>query len=64
MENFSKLAGEYSILNTDKVHELEARYWNCDASKVFSELNDTIKYTLPEAGVKETADWYLANKWI
>ena len=63
MENFSKLIGEYSILNTDKVHELEARYWNCDASKVSTELNYAIQYTLEE-GVKETADWYQTHKWI
>ena len=63
MENFSKLIGEYSILNTGKVHELEARYWNCDASKISTELNYAIQYTLEE-GVKETADWYQTHKWI
>lgn len=63
MENISRLMGDYSILNTDKVNELQARYWNCDSTKILSELNYNIQYDLP-TGVAETTQWYKDNKWI
>lgn len=62
-ENISRLSGNYSILNTDKVSELEARYWNCDASKFKKELGYEIQYNLEEA-IKESVIWYRQNKWL
>lgn len=62
-ENISRFTGNYSILNTDKVSELEARYWNCDATKFKKELDYEIQYNLEDA-IKESVMWYRQNKWL
>ena len=62
-ENVSKLTGNYSILNTDKVSELEARSWNCDATKYKNELGYEIEYNLEKAIIESVA-WYKQNKWL
>ena len=50
-------------LNREKLNELTARNWHCDTEPLQSELGFTPEYSLDQA-VKESVEWYRANKWL
>lgn len=62
-EFVSKATGSMSILNKDKLNELTAVNWQCDISNLQSDISFTPKFLL-DAGMRETIEWYRAEKWI
>lgn len=62
-EVVSKLTSAYPIVNSDKYHELSARSWNCYSDDLWKDLSLQPEYDLA-AGVNETTQWYIDNKWI
>ena len=52
-----------SILNLDKVKELESINWMCDIEPLVNEINYIPSYNLSK-GVNETIDWYKETKWL
>lgn len=60
---FSKISGKASILSLDKYKEIKMNHWVCSSEKAMRELGFKPPYGLKK-GIKETADWYLANGWL
>lgn len=52
-----------SPLGRDKVHELEAKFWIGDSSLARKELSWEPRWNFPD-GLRETIEWYRANKWL
>ncbi|MES2830014.1 MAG: NAD(P)-dependent oxidoreductase [Bacteroidota bacterium] len=50
-------------LNKEKMAELTAINWACDIEDAVRDLQFKPEFDL-EKGIKETTDWYLANKWL
>jgi nucleoside-diphosphate-sugar epimerase len=59
-EKFGKKA---SILNRDKLRELNHSHWICDISKAEREIGFIPRVTIKE-GLKWTADWYRIHQWL
>lgn len=51
------------LLNRDKLNELTAENWDCNIEKIRQDLGYRPAYDL-EKGIRETLDWYIANKWF
>ena len=51
------------LLNRDKLNELTAENWDCNIEKIRQDLGYRPVYDL-EKGIRETLDWYTANKWF
>ncbi|UPK71988.1 NAD-dependent epimerase/dehydratase family protein [Chitinophaga filiformis] len=51
------------LLNRDKLNELTAENWDCNIEKIRQDLGYRPAYDL-EKGIRETLDWYTANKWF
>lgn len=60
---FLKIKGINSNYNRNNNFEMIHSFWICDPSKAIRELGFKAKVKLAE-GIKRTADWYKANKWI
>lgn len=58
-----KIKGINSNYNRHNNFEMTQKYWICDPSKAMKELGFKAKVKLAK-GVKITADWYKANKWL
>jgi nucleoside-diphosphate-sugar epimerase len=52
-----------SPLNRDKIPELAASNWHCDATPLLQELKFTPTYDLYQ-GMNQTIQWYKAHGWI
>ncbi|MFH1231635.1 MAG: NAD(P)-dependent oxidoreductase [Planctomycetota bacterium] len=63
-EGFYYLLGlEPTMINSQKALELSQDYWTCQTKKIKMSIGFQTSVSL-EAGVQETADCYLKNKWI
>jgi len=58
-----KLGKESSIINRDKLKELNCFHWVCNSSKAEKDFRFTPKVTIKE-GIKWTADWYRIHQWL
>ena len=63
METVGGWFGKFPTLNRDKYNILSARNWKCDTSKLKEDLGFEPQYNL-ERGLKESIEWYRANKWL
>jgi UDP-glucose 4-epimerase len=63
VEKLAGIAGKYPVLNKDKVAELSAKSWECDAQSAHNAFGFTPKYDL-KSGVQETVDWYREIRWL
>jgi nucleoside-diphosphate-sugar epimerase len=52
-----------SIINRDKLRELNCVHWTCDSSKAAKDFKFVPKVTIKE-GIKWTADWYRIHQWL
>lgn len=52
-----------SIINRDKLKELNYFHWTCDSSKAAKDFRFIPKVTIKE-GIKWTADWYRIHQWL
>ncbi len=52
-----------SILNDEKIKELECTNWRCDSSSLFEKLNFKPDFPL-EKGIIETINWYKNVGWL
>lgn len=62
-EFFAKWSEKTPTLNIDKLNEITAKSWNCDAEPLILETGYHPKYKL-EKGIAETIKWYRENKWL
>lgn len=62
-ELYSKLTGNLSQLNLEKIKELRCTNWVCDSNEFYQDIGIEPMYSL-EAGVRETIDWYKENNWL
>ena len=58
-----RLQGESSIINRDKVKELNCFHWVCDSSRAEKDFRFAPRVTIKE-GIKWTADWYRIHQWL
>ena len=63
VETSGKILHKASIINRDKVNELEQLNWKCDSTKIKSMIGFNAKLKL-ESGIKDTIDWYKKNDWL
>ncbi len=59
----SRMRGQSTILNRQKMKELREQYWTVSNQKMKKELGFWPKLTLEE-GLKITLDWYRGYKWL
>ncbi|MEK7447861.1 MAG: NAD(P)-dependent oxidoreductase [Planctomycetota bacterium] len=62
-EYFSRLKGRATIFNRQKAREIAQHFWVCDTGRVQQELGFKTRVSLKN-GLKQTAEWYLSNKWL
>ncbi len=62
-ELWARLRKRAPLLGWDKLHEMKAIAWTCDAKRAREELGFSIQRTLEE-GLAETAAWYRAEGWL
>ncbi|MBK8700038.1 MAG: NAD(P)-dependent oxidoreductase [Saprospiraceae bacterium] len=62
-EWIGKLSGKIPSLNRDKLNEIKASNWQCNAEPLFEDTAYRPQVTL-EDGLSRTVKWYRANKWI
>ncbi len=62
-ETIAKILGNVATLNRERVNEFEARNWSVDTSPLKNEIGFKAEYDL-ERGLKETVEWYKANRWL
>jgi nucleoside-diphosphate-sugar epimerase len=58
-----RMGGGTSIINKDKLKELNYCHWTCDSSKASKDFKFVPKVTIKE-GIKWTADWYRIHQWL
>jgi nucleoside-diphosphate-sugar epimerase len=63
MEAVAHISGKPTILNRQKMREVNAKYWIASARKIREQLGYTTQLSLEE-GLKNTLEWYRKNKWI
>lgn len=52
-----------SLLNIEKIKELQAVNWKCDIQETIEDLNFKPEYSLSR-GIGESIDWYKKNNWL
>jgi nucleoside-diphosphate-sugar epimerase len=62
-EAASRIAGQSSVFNREKVLELMAPAWLCETDSARQVLGFEAKVSLPE-GLRRTAQWYRDNGWL
>lgn len=62
-ETLGKWRGQMPPLNREKLNEIGGVSWWCDASHTLEALQFEPRYDL-FSGMRETVDWYRAEKWI
>ena len=63
VEGTKYVTGKQSILNLEKINELECVNWQCDVQPIIEDFDFKPDYDL-STGIRETADWYKKNKWL
>jgi nucleoside-diphosphate-sugar epimerase len=58
-----KMGRGASIINRDKLRELNYIHWTCDSSKAGRDFRFVPQVGLKE-GIKWTADWYRIHQWL
>jgi nucleoside-diphosphate-sugar epimerase len=59
----SRIAGEPSLLNEQRIGDMRQRFWLCSGKKAQRELGFSPEYKF-ESAVRETTTWYLDNGWL
>ena len=59
----ASLLGSKPLLTPDRMTELTQANWTCDDTRARLDIDYESSISLPE-GLKSTADWYRANKWL
>lgn len=62
-EIYTRITGNLSQLNIEKIKELKCSNWMCDSRDFYEDLAIEPKYTLYE-GIQETIDWYRNEHWL
>jgi UDP-glucose 4-epimerase len=62
-ETIGRWQNKPSALSRDKLPELAASNWHCDATPLLKELNFQPEFDLFQ-GMKNTVDWYREHGWI
>lgn len=62
-EKVGKWRGAIPTINREKMNELTAQSWLCEAPYTFNSLHIKPKYDL-YSGMEEAINWYKENKWI
>jgi nucleoside-diphosphate-sugar epimerase len=62
-ESLSLVTRKPTILNVEKITEMKQHSWLCSNRKIKDELKWKPKLSL-EDGIKQTANWYIKEKWI
>ena len=63
VEVFSKISGKPSILNRQKMREVNAGFWVLSVEKIKAELGFACEISLDE-GFQNTLDWYRSEGWL
>jgi UDP-glucose 4-epimerase len=63
IDSVYKLFGTIPFLNLEKINEISAANWLCDANEIWNDLQTQPEYFL-QKGMQETIEWYQENKWI
>lgn len=62
-EVYTKITGNFSQLNLEKIKELKCTNWMCDSNDFYRDLQLKPVYSLEE-GIKETIEWYQEKNWL
>jgi nucleoside-diphosphate-sugar epimerase len=62
-EGYGRLRGKAVMLTRDKINELSAPHWVCDAQKTRSDLGWAPQVDWTE-GARRAADWYRQEGWL
>ncbi|MEO9966397.1 MAG: NAD(P)-dependent oxidoreductase [Reichenbachiella sp.] len=62
-EIYTRITGNLSQLNIEKIKELKCSNWMCDSRDFYKDLALEPNYTLSE-GIQETIDWYKKEHWL
>ncbi len=60
---FSMFSSKAATFNLEKAKDFVQEAWTCDTAKAERDLGYKQNYSLEE-GLKETIDWYRAEKWL
>jgi nucleoside-diphosphate-sugar epimerase len=63
LEAVAHLSGKPTILNRQKIREVNAKYWVASPRKIREQLGYTSLLSLEE-GLKNTLEWYREHKWL
>ena len=58
-----RITGKATIINRDKINELEQLNWSCDSSLIINVTGFSPQYNF-EKGIKESINWYKENGWL
>lgn len=62
-ELFAILTGKTTMINREKIRELNQPYWICSPDKIKSHLGFSVRTNLMDA-LQTTCDWYKSAGWI
>lgn len=62
-ENYSKLTGRSTILNKQKILEMEPEFWTCNPQRAKADFGFEATTSL-EDGFRETIGWYREQGWL
>lgn len=62
-EGYSSLTGKNTIVNQQKIIEMEQDFWTCSPRKAKKDFGYESKITLSE-GIGEVLAWYKQNNWL
>ncbi|MCG6551395.1 MAG: NAD(P)-dependent oxidoreductase [Candidatus Magnetominusculus sp. LBB02] len=61
--SISEKLSKHSIINSDKIRELNHTHWVCNSDEAMRDFEFDPKVCLKE-GIKWTANWYKIHKWL
>lgn len=62
-EIYTRITGNMSQLNLEKIKEIKCSNWTCDAQEFYKDMGIAAEYSLPQA-IAETIDWYKKENWL
>jgi nucleoside-diphosphate-sugar epimerase len=62
-EQFGRFSSKPPVFNYEKGIDFIQNYWTCSVEKAKNELGFKQEVSL-EDGMRETAEWYIQNKWL
>ncbi|MGD9488482.1 MAG: NAD-dependent epimerase/dehydratase family protein [Calditrichaceae bacterium] len=62
-ETYAKFSGKDTIINRQKILEMEPDFWVCSAKKAKEDFGFEAETSL-EDGIRETLSWYVRNNWL